>query len=356
MMQSYLFPISYAFMAFPFAAGLFSLPFLIVQYRRHGYIHKIRAVMLYLLLLYLMNALFLVILPLPATIHNAPPAFSSALQWIPFHFVHDIIQETSVNAGDPAGYGHLLKEQAFLQVLFNVILTVPFGFFLHYYFRMGRQGSLAASFGLSLFFEATQITGIYGIFDYPYRLFDVDDLMANTLGGMIGFAAAGLLLPLLPRIDKLDDNVDLARTRVSYIRRALALLLDGCILLPVLALLLAIQFPYPYFLLTVAYYGMVAYATNGRTFGKWVVRIRLKGREEHIRVRELLVRYSLLFGTALVLEGLAGLHLSSLFLVLGLGAAGILGMILAVHLLRCMLNRSRKPFYEAKSGTGHVIF
>lgn len=83
MFQSYLFPISYAFLSFPAAALLFTLPFLIVQYRRHGYIHKLRGLLLYLLLLYLLNALFLIMLPFPATRHNLAPTGGS-LQLAPF--------------------------------------------------------------------------------------------------------------------------------------------------------------------------------------------------------------------------------------------------------------------------------
>lgn len=356
MLEAYLSPISYAFMAFPFAAGLFTLPFLIVQYRRYGYVNKVRGFVLYLLLLYLMNALFLVILPLPSTTHNEPPPFTSFLQWVPFNFVGAILKETAVNPDSPATYWHILKERAFLQVLFNVILTVPFGFFLRYYFRSGWRMCLAASFGLTLFFEVTQITGLYGIFDYPYRLFDVDDLMANTLGGMIGFAAAGGLSGLLPRIDKLDDNVDLANKRVSYTRQAVALFLDGCLLLPVLALLFLTGFPYPYLLVAVVYFGVVPYATNGRTFGKWMVRIRLKGREEHIRLRELTIRYGLVYGLAAVLEAAESGFVPSLLISVGVWAALLCGLFMVFHLMRCMVNRSRKPFYEAHSGTGHVIF
>lgn len=101
MFQSYLFPISYAFLTFPIAALLFTVPFLIIQYRRHGYIHKYRAVLLYLLLLYMMNAFYLVILPLPKTIHNDPLDVSSYMQWIPFQFIQDIIRETSMKLDDP---------------------------------------------------------------------------------------------------------------------------------------------------------------------------------------------------------------------------------------------------------------
>ncbi|UUZ86217.1 VanZ family protein [Paenibacillus sp. P26] len=228
MLTFYLLPISYAFLTFPVAALLFTLPFLIVQYRRHGYINKIRALLLYLFLLYLMNALFLVILPLPASRHNSPPDAASYVQWIPLHFILDIMKETEVRLDQPSTYLHLLKERAFLQVIFNMFLTVPFGMFLRYYFRAGWSKCLVTTFLLSLFFEVTQVTGIYGFYDYPYRLFDVDDLLMNTAGGMIGFVAAEWLSSVLPRIDLLDANVDLKQKRVSYTRRGIAFLLDWC--------------------------------------------------------------------------------------------------------------------------------
>ena len=84
--QSYLFPISYAFMTFPVAALLFTLPFLIVQYRKHGYIHKLRALILYLLLLYLMNAFYLVVLPMPDSRHNIQPSIHM-IQYVPLEFM-----------------------------------------------------------------------------------------------------------------------------------------------------------------------------------------------------------------------------------------------------------------------------
>ena len=38
-----------------------------------------------------------------------------------------------------------------------------------------------------IFFEVTQLTGIFFIYPKAYRLFDVDDLLINTLGGILGF-------------------------------------------------------------------------------------------------------------------------------------------------------------------------
>ncbi|UVI29288.1 VanZ family protein [Paenibacillus spongiae] len=359
MLQSYLFPISFAFLTFPIAALFFTLPFLIVQYRKHGYINKYRAILLYLFLLYMMNAFYLVILPLPATIHNKPLHVSSYMQLIPFHFIQDIIRETSVEIDRPATYIRLLKERAFLQVMFNVLLLVPFGIFLRYYFRVNWVKCLFASLGLSLFFEITQVTGIFGIYDYLYRFFDVDDLLTNTAGGMAGYIASEWLSRHLPRVDKLDENLDLTKKRVSYTRRALAFLIDWLILMPILIVLVLLDAPYPYVTITVIYFIGITYATNGLTAGKWVVRIRLKGSGERIKLSELVIRYGLLYLLAGVMNVFyiwAGINqLPALFLIAyTLGLFGF-NLLCAIHLLRCVFNLKRHLFYEAKSGTSHVI-
>ncbi|MBQ4902028.1 VanZ family protein [Paenibacillus sp. Marseille-P2973] len=274
MFESYLFPIAYAFMAFPVAALFFTLPFLVVQYRRHGYINKVRAFVLYLFLLYLMNAVFLVMLPLPATRHNLPLS-AGTMQLVPFNFIQDILRETSVVKGVPSTYLHLLKERAVLQVLFNVLLTVPFGMLVRYYFRIGPLRCLLLSFLLSLFFEVTQLTGIYGLYDHAYRVFDLDDLMTNTLGGMIGFLAAVWLSGLLPRIEHLDKGVDLSTKRVSYTRRGLAFMFDFAICIILMTICYTLRIPGAYFVSTGLYFILLPYLTGGCTFGKWLVRIRL---------------------------------------------------------------------------------
>lgn len=359
MLEFYLFPISYAFYTFPIAAALFTLPFLIVQYRRHGYIHKYRALMLYLLLLYLMNALYLVILPLPDSIHNSPPAAESYAQWIPFHFVADIIRETEARLDSPVTYVRLLTERAFVQMMFNVLLTVPFGMFMRHYFRTRWAVCLLSTLLLSLFFEITQVTGIYGIFDYPYRLFDVDDLMTNTAGGMLGFVLAEWLGRWLPRTDKLDERTDLTRRRVSYTQRGIAFLIDWAILLPPFAVLSVLHVPYSYVLIVVGYFIVLPYWTNGATPGKWLVRIRLKGRGERLTLGELAVRYGLLYllaGGANVAYLRAAAHgISTAVFLLFTFALFVLNAAIAIHVLSCLFNRNRQLIHEQKSGTTHVI-
>ena len=54
------------------------------------------------------------------------------------------------------------------------------------------------TFLLSLFFELTQLTGLNFIYPRQYRLFDVDNLMINTLGGILGYFIMNKLKVLLP--------------------------------------------------------------------------------------------------------------------------------------------------------------
>ncbi|WP_028560221.1 VanZ family protein [Paenibacillus pinihumi] len=354
MFKFYLYPISYAFLTFPVAAMLFTLPFLIVQYRRHGYINKLRAWMLYLFLLYLMNALYLVILPLPSTRHNAPPNVESYMQWIPFHFIEDIMRETRIVPSEPSTYWRLFQERAFWQVALNIALVIPFGMFMRYYFRTRWITCLVASFSLSLFFEITQVTALYGFFDYPYRLFDVDDLMLNTLGGMIGFVLAAWISAILPRIDQLDQNVDLSTKRVSYTRRAIALMLDWMLLFPLIVAANLIHLPAAYFVLTALYFIVLPYAMKGMTPGKLVVRIRISGQEQPATLRELVIRNGLLY------LGLGGINIS--LLGSSMTTAPIVHLLVfavdvwfTIHVLIRLFNHDKPLFYEKASRTVHKI-
>lgn len=92
-----------------------------------------------------------------------------------------------------------------IQPLFNIVLTIPFGVYLRYFFKIDFKKTILFSFALSLFFELTQLSGLYGIYPRPYRLFDVDDFLLNTTGGLIGFAFEPLLTFVLPTRASLDQ-------------------------------------------------------------------------------------------------------------------------------------------------------
>ena len=69
------------------------------------------------------------------------------------------------------------------QLLLNILLTLPFGVYLHYYFKQSLPRTVLFSFLLSLFYEGSQLSALFGIYPGPYRLADVEDLICNTLGG-----------------------------------------------------------------------------------------------------------------------------------------------------------------------------
>lgn len=362
MYQAYLFPIAYAFIAFPFVAALFTLPFLIVQYRKYGYIHKVRAITLYLLLLYLMNAFFLVILPLPSSRHN-PALANGDLQLLPLQFVYDFLKETSVSFKHPSTYWHIFVERAFLQVIFNIFLTIPFGMFLRYYFRVRWGSGLILSFLLSLFFETTQLTGIYGIYENAYRIFDIDDLLCNTLGGMVGFIIAEWIAKRLPRIEHLDLHIDRSSKRVSYTRRAVAFMIDLFFWYILMILLTLNDVPIPFWISSGIYYILIPYWTNGITVGKWIVRIYVSSTNpDHssISLKSLTIRYGLLYWVFLGLNNilsdtivLPDIHtfwraLCSLLLF-------VIDISFFMHVMSCFFRKGSLLFYEKLSHTQQRI-
>ena len=71
---------------------------------------------------------------------------------------------------------------AFLNLAGNVIGFLPFGFFLPILSRRLRNGAVvtALGFGLSLLVESIQLV-------FKVGCFDVDDLILNTLGVLLGY-------------------------------------------------------------------------------------------------------------------------------------------------------------------------
>ncbi|WP_342760317.1 VanZ family protein [Paenibacillus sp. PK3_47] len=330
-----------------------------MQYRRHGYINKIRALVLYLLLLYLLNAFYLIMLPFPASRHNLPLS-GNLIQPVPLQFLQDIADSAGLLPETPSSYLTLLREPAFYQAVFNVILTIPFGIFLGYYFQTRWVVCILLSFVLSLMFEITQITGIYGYFDHPYRIFDVDDLITNTLGGIIGYRIALWISGLLPKIDQLDSREDLSAKKVSYTRRAIAFMTDFFVWVTGALLINSLSLPGAYWISTFIYFVLIPYVTRGRTLGKWIVRIRISGLEGRTTLWSLTVRYVLLYGiwlgahTLIINPSWSG-HLDSGWTAGIPGLLLICDMIFCIHLALKVFKRDPVLFYERISGTTNAI-
>lgn len=254
-MENYVEPIKYAIILFPFIAFLFTLPYILHQYHKYGSVYYLRVLIIYSFILYLISAYFLVILPLPS-FEEVSQMTSSTTQLVPFSFVRDFIEHSSFQIQDISTYIKALMEPYCYVVIYNVLLTIPFGIYLGYYFKYSLKKCVFYTFCLSLFFELTQLSGLYGIYPRGYRLFDVDDLILNTLGGLIGYLCSIGIRKILPSREKIDQKAYELGKKVSWLKRTTFFFLDlffftifvsfiqGCFLAGNLSLYLTFLFYY----------------------------------------------------------------------------------------------------------------
>lgn len=263
---------------------IITAPFLIYYYRKYGQLGKLRSLILYSFVFYLLSAYYLVILPLPsidAVAQMTGPRYELHL----FQSWHNFMNQTVLQLNNPSTYLPAMKQSVFLEPVFNIFLLFPFGVYCRYYFKFSLWKTILASFCLSLFFELTQLSGLYFIYPRPYRLFDVNDLFHNTLGGTFGFACAPLFTFFLPTRNELDSESYIKGQQVSLLRRFVAMVIDWMVIgfFSSLVGLIGTNLPsdikvllsYPFVSFTlevVLYFMLVMYFWNGQTIGKkWSV-------------------------------------------------------------------------------------
>lgn len=215
--------------SFPFVVGvvgglaLFAallVPVLLVQYRRFGRLSASRVLAVSAICVYAVGLVAYTFLPLPGSLRNCGPGGAVGPQLVPFRFVRDIARETS-----GLGWLETLTSPVTLQVVFNVALFVPLGLLVRRF--GGRSVPVTTAVGLlvSLAVEVTQGTALWGLYACAYRVADVDDLLANTLGALVGALLARRVLGWVP------DAADLERqrlrpTRVRPVQRWVGMVVD----------------------------------------------------------------------------------------------------------------------------------
>jgi glycopeptide antibiotics resistance protein len=117
------------------------------------------------------------------------------------------------------GPAALLRDPVFLQVALNLLLFVPLGYLVRAVLHRGVVVATSLGFAISLLIEVTQRTGVWNLYDCAYRLFDVDDLVVNTLGATVG-SLVSLLLVRRRRPDVVMP------THVSFGRRLVGMVCD----------------------------------------------------------------------------------------------------------------------------------
>ncbi|MGB9034439.1 hypothetical protein BLJ79_06500 [Arthrobacter sp. UCD-GKA] len=192
------------------AAVALLIPFIAISYRRRGHISAMWLLGWIALAVYAMSLWTYTLMPLPQDGYRCV-----GIQLTPFASVAD------ARAFPHSTPGQILRNPSVQQVAFNIMLFMPLGFLLRTMFRRGLVVAALAGAGISLFIEATQRTGVWGLFPCAYRLFDVDDLMANTLGAIAGSVVAVLF------VRRRGSSIDPSQPRaVTAGRRLLGMLCD----------------------------------------------------------------------------------------------------------------------------------
>ncbi|MEQ7033760.1 VanZ family protein [Enterococcus durans] len=364
----------FALIVFPFLALAISSVFFIYEYRKYGTFILTRAIVLYSFVFYLLCAYFLVILPLPtkeAVAQMTGPKMELHLFATWEHFR----QNTVLVLSDPSTYLPAMRQSVFLEPVFNLLLIVPFGIYLRYYFRFSFIKTVIASFCLSLFFELTQLSGLYFIYPRPYRLFDVNDLLTNTLGGALGFIIEPVFTFMLPTRARMDEISYEKGKTVSLTRRLVAYLIDWgflSVLTFIITLLLQAAFKIGsitssggwIFIEVILYFMLVPYLTNGRTLGKKIVRIKIVADDNSkLSFKSLFVRYAYLYFIFYGLSWISQLlqivfdhttgvtQMTSVFIYLGILFAQF---IFVLNIILSFIRKKRVLFYEKASHT-HTI-
>ena len=140
-----------AILIFPLISFLFTIPFILKQYHKYGSINKLRTLIIYSFILYLITIYFLVILPLPTKeqLLNMKPLKPNL---IPFNFINNLIKESPFIINKPNTHLKAILHPSFYTVIFNILMTIPFGIYLKYYYKYSFKKVATFSFLLSLFF------------------------------------------------------------------------------------------------------------------------------------------------------------------------------------------------------------
>ncbi|MDH6677426.1 glycopeptide antibiotics resistance protein [Rhodococcus sp. LBL1] len=198
-----------------------ALPLVVWHYRRFGRVSAARMALVGAAVTYGAGVVAFTMFPLPDLTPAWCEAFAASDPVLrPFTFVSDIRRDT-------AGMSLVatLTSTAVMQVVLNVVLFVPFGILGRLLFEWSRTTTVVAAAMASLAIELTQYTAVWGIFPCAYRIADVDDLMLNTSGAVLGVAVAGVGLRLVPTRERLAAGRGVPR-RVTVWRRWIGMIVD----------------------------------------------------------------------------------------------------------------------------------
>ncbi len=368
-MSIYTQPIMVAFLITIVLSFLLFVPWLIYTYRKYGYLSVSKTIIMWSFIFYFLSALCLVLLPFPETRDTCSLQASDTVHYNlhPFQFVVDILKNSGIVLTDPSTWLYITKQPAFYQAFYNFLLLMPFGVYLRYFLKKREYWKRAflLSFLLTLFYEVTQFTGIYGIFNCAYRIFDVDDLMLNSVGALLGFFLAPVVWALFPSHEEVAAKAaEMAKKDiVKPLSILLALAIDLFISHFILFIIGAVTgysgiFE---FLVRISLYmllfGVVPSLTSGATLGMKVMRFTMVSENGKSIVKQSWRRCVAILVVVCTSEiittiGHIQLDMDSPFYVLQIVitllafiANLVLMMVIAIHVIRVIVSGGRHRLY-----------
>lgn len=298
--MEYLTVIKTAFILFPVLAFLITIPYILHQYHKYGSVYWFRSLIIYSFILYLLIAYFLVILPLPS-IEDVLKLTSQRISLIPFSFIFEFINKSGLILSNTSTYIKAITSATFYVPIFNIFLTLPFGIYLRYYFKKDLKQTILYTFLLSLFFEITQVSGLYFIYPRGYRLFDIDDLILNTLGGLFGFYISNLFIKFLPSRNEIDDKALNLGMKVSKLRRITSFCLDLFIVSSIILFTYVFSNSKVLIYLVLFIYYLIIPLKNNQTLANKFLNIKLDTKSNKLKPLNLILRKLIFFISYIVI-------------------------------------------------------
>ena len=258
--MGYISTIKTSVLIFPIIACFITMPYAIWMYRKYGSINFTKALIVYSFILYLECCFFLVNLPLPE-IGSVHTRYIDMINLQPFKFVLDFIKDNPLKISEQATYLRAIKHGTFYVPVFNILMLVPFGIYLRYYFKCSLKKTIALTALLSLIFELIQLSGLFFI-------------IQNTLGGIIGYYIGGIVSLILPKREKLDEEALKKGKEVPGLRRMLAFIID-IFIINILNAILKVMLPFSFEIIFILYFTIIP-IWKGNTIGSKILRFHFE--------------------------------------------------------------------------------
>lgn len=275
----------------PFFAIAITAPFVYYQYTKTKIINVTRCVWFYLMICFLLGAYFMTMLPFPS-MEIVAGLQTAWVQPIPFYCIYDFFANSGIIISDWKTVFPALGSNISLGVIFNIIMLFPTGYFIKRLYDMRMKKLILIAFSISLLFELTQLSGLFFIYPRPYRIFDVDDLIQNTGGAVLGAYFANIAY----RYDKKRKHIKIRKGgEVSFRRRLTADFIDQLIVYALFIVFVEftrrninyfIHHPFksfPIYFTTIICFnlvtGLILYFTNGKTLGYAIRGLKLRSKD-----------------------------------------------------------------------------